>query len=406
MSKKISFTLIVLLWSISISIIAAPNIDQQIISVGLDPQNLPSTIRIQSLSGEWKCSFYVASTPVTTATATSIIPEGEDITLTSVRDKLIIRYSSGREIEGNFKRMVISGGNLLNFEIPDHKPLMFQGEIIAEALDDKIKLINNLSVHQLIVSSISQIGVSNEPEALKAMIIMARTRLKFLLKNSSHKKHNFSICGTSHCFPFAGCNHDRDLVDLLVTMTKDKVLTYKNKPFFPRFSLSCGGKISSAKDVYGLDEPYHPSIVDILDDKGSENCFHAPGFHWACELKNSQILDFLSISFAGGAEDVFFKWKPVKVDGNGRICEVAILGKITKNITGLEFFDSLINHFGRNSIRSMRVNVESVGDFVIFRGTGQGPGVGMCLYGTDGLAKKEQGYESILSFYYPRTKLK
>jgi stage II sporulation protein D len=37
---------------------------------------------------------------------------------------------------------------------------------------------------------------------------------------------------------------------------------------------------------------------------------------------------------------------------------------------------------------------------VIFRGMGEGLGVGMCLYGADGLAKKGWNYKDILKFYY------
>jgi stage II sporulation protein D len=43
---------------------------------------------------------------------------------------------------------------------------------------------------------------------------------------------------------------------------------------------------------------------------------------------------------------------------------------------------------------------------VIFRGMGQGNGIGMCLYGADGQAKKGRKYDEILGFYYPGTVIK
>ena len=43
---------------------------------------------------------------------------------------------------------------------------------------------------------------------------------------------------------------------------------------------------------------------------------------------------------------------------------------------------------------------------MLIRGMGEGDGVGMCLYGSDGLAKKGLNYKEILEFYYPGTTLK
>ncbi|EKD81149.1 MAG: hypothetical protein ACD_39C01949G0003 [uncultured bacterium] len=206
--------------------------------------------------------------------------------------------------------------------------------------------------------------------------------------------------------PFVGCGFNRELVDILTSMTKGHVIRYGGKPIMARYHNTCGGKISSAKDVYGVDEPYHIAQSDLLEGKGSENCFHSPGFHWSIELQKVDMLDFLSMSFAGGAERIYNSWEPEKVDSSGRIYQVTLRGRIPKSISGSEFHKNLMEYFGPNGIKSMKFTMEFLRRTIIFRGMGSGDGVGLCMYGADGLAKKAQKYYDILKFYYPGTEVK
>ena len=54
----------------------------------------------------------------------------------------------------------------------------------------------------------------------------------------------------------------------------------------------------------------------------------------------------------------------------------------------------------------MRFSLEQLRRSMLIKGMGEGDGVGMCLYGADGLAKKGLDYKQILEFYYPGTTLK
>ena len=154
------------------------------------------------------------------------------------------------------------------------------------------------------------------------------------------------------------------------------------------------------------DEPYHPSHSDLKDNKGSENCFHSPSFHWTLEIPIATIEDFLSLEFAGGASNVFTKSEPIKINNDGRILMVRILGRKVKELPGIEFMEHLHNFYGINSIKSMRYSIEKLRRSMLVRGMGEGDGVGMCLYGADGLAKKGMNYKDILNFYFPGTTLK
>lgn len=391
----------------------AQDIDRQKINVGILSTSSFTTFRLQSFSGNWKVEMHphIASTPSRLPPATEIIREtlieGEDLSVMLIKKGMTARFSTGKDLDSGFGKIILTGGDLLNIEIPDQQPILLQGRLEIDFNELTIRLANEVSFHQYIVSSVSKLAsMTNEPEALKAIIVMTRTRLKFLKENKTHPETAYEICDSDHCLPFQGCGYNRELVDLLVTMTKNQTLSFKGKTIFPRYQNTCGGKISSAKDVFGIDEPYHRLQADLLDGKGSENCFHSPNFHWSIELQKMDILEFLALTYAGGAERLFTSWEPEKIDANGRIIQVFLKGRKPRSVIGHEFFNALRRHFGINGIKSTCFNMELLRRTIIFRGMGHGEGVGMCLYGTDGLAKKNQKYGDILKFYYPGVDIK
>jgi len=397
MKKIISCLVFVFLFCASLS---AQSIDKQSIRVGIKPDEESTTIRMQSFSGNWRVEFTCASP------TRDILAEGEDCTVMLVPKGMVARFSDGKEFGAGYTRLTLSGGELLNLEIPEQPPILLQGKLEIAIKDNTLTLVNVISVHQHIVSSVSKVGITNEPEALKALCVVARSRLVWLLANPQHENVPYDVCDEKHCLPFSGCGFNRELVNILTTMTADQTLKYGGKTIFPRYHNTCGGHISSAKDIYGVDEPYHPAHTDLLDGKGSENCFHSPGFHWSIELQKIDVLDFLALSFAGGAERIYNNWEPQKVDASGRIQQVTLRGRIPKSVSGTEFHRHLQTYFGPNGIKSMKFTMEFLRRSIIFRGMGQGDGVGLCMFGADGLAKKSQKSSDILKFYYPGCEIK
>jgi SpoIID/LytB domain protein len=390
----------------------AQNIDDQIVRVGILTHEEFTTVRAQSFSGHWQAHFChkVASGAAQIASAaitTVIVAEGEDLAVSLTRKGILGKISTGKEINVGYDKVIITGGELLSIEIPGAQPMLLHGDIEFNIREEALGAVNHISLHKLLVSCVSRFGLSSEIEALKAFIVMARTRIVYLKGKSPHPDESFDICDHEHCLPFAGAGYNRELVDILVNMTANKIITYKDKPIFPRYHHTCGGKISSAKDLLGIDEePYHVQMEDRLESKGSENCFHSPGFHWSVELSKLDILDFLSLTWAGGADRIFTGWEPLVIDNTGRIAKALIRGRRPKEVNGIEFFERMKDYFGPNSMKSMRFSMEVLRRSVIFRGMGQGNGIGMCLYGADGQAKKGRKYDEILGFYYPGTVIK
>lgn len=399
MTKIFTKLLIVLSFIVCYPCFSQP-LDKQMVRVGIRPEEVFSTLRLQSFSGNWRVEFAGASA------TRDLLTEGEDCTIMLVPKGMVARFSDGKEFGAGFSKITFSGGALLNLEIPDLQPVLLQNIIEVDFAENSMRLVNKITVHQHVVSSISKIGITNEPEALKALCVMARSRLAWLIANTQHKDVPYDVCDEEHCVPFCGCGYNRELVDILASMTADQIIRYGGKPILPRYQNTCGGHISSAKDIFGTDEPYHPAHPDLLDGKGSENCFHSPGFHWTIELQKVDFLDFLSIAFAGGADRIYTGWEPARVDSYGRIQQVTLRGRVPKILSGIDFHRALNEYFGPNGIKSMKFTMELLRRTIIFRGMGQGEGVGLCIYGADGLAKKSQKYLEILKFYYPGTEVK
>lgn len=402
--NRITFFTIILIF---ITAFCGAEIDEDTIKVGIRRDDQFTTVRMQSFSGNWVLQM----TPVASATNQAMVSEqlieGEDASLLMVPKGIVVKLSTEKNLESGFKKVVIEGGELVSIEIPGQAPLILQGRVEIDNDGVTLSISNTVNLHQFIVSCVSNLANWNEPEAIKALIVMVRTRLKFLKDNPAHKDQPYEICDEEHCLLFPGCGYNRELVDILTTMTRNMILIYKGKVIMPRFHNTCGGKISSAKEIYGVEnEPYHVAHNDLQDGKGSENCFHSPNFYWSVELQKPDLLNFLSSAFAGGADRIYGRWEPEKIDANGRIYQILLGGRKPKSVSGIDFFEQLQNNFGPNSIKSMKFNMDILKRSIIFRGMGQGNGVGMCLYGADGLGKKGVKYNDILKFYYPGTDIK
>ena len=60
---------------------------------------------------------------------------------------------------------------------------------------------------------------------------------------------------------------------------------------------------------------------------------------------------------------------------------------------------------GYAKVKSLWMEIDPVGDGWRFTGNGYGHGVGMCQWGTNGMAQWGAGYRKILARYYPMTRV-
>lgn len=375
------------------------------LKIGLLGDRDTKLIRFQALQGDWL--FILEPMPPDNATGPLLsqetrytLPQGEDATLEVSRLGILFRTSSSEEFPGVFARFQIKGGDLINLEIPYVEPKTFQGSLEVILNNKTMRLTNTIPLHSLVTSSVSITAPTTEPEAVRAHVIAARTLAAFAKLSGRHASDAVDLCDSPHCLAYNGCANDRELVDLLTIRTRNEVMTYQGKLFLPYFHPTCGGKTSLSRDIFGVSDPIHQAKEDKSDVKSQENCFHSPSYEWTREFTTTEMLDFVALEFAAGAERFFDGWQAVASDSSGRVTRVKLYGRKEKSVPGVDFLRFMQRHFGPLALRSQRFSVIPMKRSVIFKGSGEGHGVGMCHWGADGLAKKGWDFRKILSFYY------
>lgn len=384
---------------------AKPGSDSTVYRVSLWSGHEFRTARIQALRGDWKLTLHPAP-PASSAEAlfsqeTIVeIPEGEHVILELVPTGIIAQTSKRQTFEAGYLKAELTGGDFLNVEVPMQSPMIFRGKWEVAQKEKSLTFQNVISLRDYLVSLTSENCPSFEPEAIKAYIVAVRTLILAEARQPPHASESYHLCDTSHCLNFRGAGGDRDLIKFLVDSVDNEVLQSKGNIFSPHLTHTCGGKISSAREIFSQPDDIHLMHEDRQNPKAAENCFHSPSFTWVREFKKEEILEFFALTYAAGVPEVFVRWEPTKIDSCGRITEVKLFGRREKVIEGREFLRHLTEHFGPISFRSMKFSVQSMRQTSIFRGYGQGFGVGMCIMGADGLAKKGWSYRQILEFYY------
>lgn len=403
----ISLMLVIQFFNVS----KASGFDSGTVRISLLHNEFLTTARIQALSGDWKARFnhIPAASDDSTATGTKAVfseetihflNEGEDIALMVVKKGIVAKSSREDHFDEGYASVEIFGGELLSVEYPNFPPLILKGVFRLTLEDSSISSVNAVTVKEYLVSTVSESFFSVEPEALKAGIVTSRTRLHHHLSMATSTHPLFDITDSCEVMPFSGAGVNREMVEILTNQVSNEVILYRGKTPFPRHHHTCGGRISSAADVFGKEEAIHQAKDDRTSDRGSENCFHSPSFHWIREFSKQELADFISVAFAGGAEKIYLQWIPLSTDPAGRLKEIELRGRLNRKVSGVEFLRAAHQYYGENSIKSMRFTTEPMRRRTILRGMGSGHGVGMCMFGADGMAKKRMSYKQILSFYY------
>lgn len=181
-----------------------------------------------------------------------------------------------------------------------------------------------------------------------------------------------------------------------VDRTKGEVLYFGDAPARAVFHASCGGRTESAVSAWGRAFPYLVTVECV-------DCRHAPSWRWEQKIDQDEA-DRIgrSVGVASG------RIKSLAVGGrtpSGRVHTVEVGSDgASKPVTGSAFRKAA----GYSKVRSLAFDIKSVdgrkGGWVA-SGTGYGHGVGLCQWGSDGMADRGKAYREILDRYYPGARI-
>ncbi|HEU4711175.1 MAG TPA: SpoIID/LytB domain-containing protein [Pyrinomonadaceae bacterium] len=240
-------------------------------------------------------------------------------------------------------------------------------------------------------------SVEDQPEALKALAIAART---YAFKNlKRHAEEGFDFCSTTHCQRFE-ISDIRPAVTAAVNATTGIVLRdAQGEVADSYFGASCGGMTANVKTLWGANAPAY--LQGVRDDF----CHSEPHSRWVDTIETDQMLKALRSDPRTNVGETIREISVVKQDGTGRAELVSISGDQRRTINGWEFKLIVGRALGWNVLKSSRFTISRSGSAFVFRGSGFGHGLGLCQEGAHVMAQRGFTYSQILAKYFPGTSL-
>lgn len=243
----------------------------------------------------------------------------------------------------------------------------------------------------------SEASVEDEPEALKALAIAART---YALKNlGRHKEQGYDFCSTTHCQRFES-TEVRPALAAAVKETAGLVLRDDRDQIVDSyFSASCGGMTANAKTLWGAAAPdYLRGVRDSYCNSGSH-------YRWTDVIAPERLSMALRNDPRTDVGQTIHKLSVARYDRTGRAELVSIGGNRQRLINGWEFKLIVGRTLGWNHLKSSRFTVSRSGSQFVFRGGGFGHGLGLCQEGSHAMAQRGHSFQQILAHYFPGTRL-
>ena len=240
-------------------------------------------------------------------------------------------------------------------------------------------------------------------EALKAQAITSRSFAMFQIRKNVAEKYDVESTVMSQVFR-PGFQSNPILV-AAVNATHGLVLTVDGGKLFPAyFHSTCGQQTEPGESVFSEQPRIKP-----LSGVPCAYCTQSPGYRWKCQLNKESLTQKLK-NFYGSRQSI------------GLLLDLEF-----KDISGLSLGASpgqfkratqvLIRHAngvlqmqgnqfrlmaGPKELKSLLIDGVTIkGDVIEISGGGFGHGVGLCQYGSQGMAQVGQPYINILGMYFP-----
>jgi SpoIID/LytB domain protein len=244
-------------------------------------------------------------------------------------------------------------------------------------------------------------SIEDEPEALKALAVAART---YALKNlHRHARDGYDFCTTTHCQRYLPVNRTEARASFIRALneTAGEILRDgDNQIVESYFSAACGGMTADIRTLWGV------APKSYLRGTRDENCADMPHRHWTDVIPAERLLEALR---SDPRSDVGARLSEVRIskrDATGRAELMELVGERRRTLRGWDFKIIVGRALGWNLLKSSRFEVSREGADFVFRGSGFGHGLGLCQEGAHVMAANGTGYRQILSRYFPGTTLR
>ncbi len=268
----------------------------------------------------------------------------------------------------------------------------YRGLAEVQAGEKGLLVINDLALEDYLVGLINcEISSAWPIEAVKAQAVIARTYA--INRRDARRTASYHLESSVIDQVYDGCAIEDSRARRGVSETAGEVLTHGGAVIQAFYHSNCGGRTEASEHVWGMALPY-------LKGVDCQYCLNSPSTHWEQKLTLREIEDKLKAAGhrVSGITDI----RGGARNSRGRLKHVVmVMPRSELALTGDQFRKAV----GYGVIKSTNFSVRAANGDVMFSGTGNGHGVGLCQWGAKQRALEGFSYAEILSYYYPGTVL-
>jgi stage II sporulation protein D len=280
----------------------------------------------------------------------------------------------------------------------------YQGELhlLTNSSRESCDLVNSIPLEAYLMSLLSKEMNGTWPvEALKAQAVAARTYALDRIK-----KHRGLAIENEKLYHLESSEKDQvsgsfnDITNLTLRAareTEGEVLVSPSGRIAPAFFHSkCGGKTFRPDQVWGgVEEGYRSVNCTFCQKTGMKD--------WDYRIKNGKMVTMidqvLKRYYSDEIKSEEIKLMPDSLENS----EIRLYSGDRLHVIKKSYLRNLA---GRETLPSNNFIMAQVNNKIEFKGQGYGHGVGLCQLGALELAKRGYDYRQILSFYFPRHRMK
>lgn len=281
---------------------------------------------------------------------------------------------------------------------PQEGYLVFQGKpyhgyLMLQIEDGRGMLINHVDLEDYVCAVLKTEGWPGWPlEMYKVLAITCRTYVMAMIKEAKAKERAYHVRNTNKHQTYEGA-HQSPVLRRAVDETKGIFLTHNNQPILAMFDICCGGVIPAGISGFNFERaPY------LAREYACTHCKKCKSYSWNVSMDKDELITYLQKEYPQltAVRDV----KITEKDTAGLVKEALIKGaRAVCTLTGRKLYSCI------KGIRSYCFDVTKKGSTVTFKGRGFGHHIGLCQWGARAMVDDGWCHTSILSFYYPETKL-
>ena len=291
----------------------------------------------------------------------------------------------GELIPGNFQMRLVPGDSNSSLLVDG---VEYRGCVEIYDIKGQLYVVNEVDIERYLKSTMpAQFPSEMDDEVMDALAIVARTHTYYLASKTAptHWHVDASEVGYEGCALTLQNPH----VDRAINNTRFMTMTYQGLPFPATWTKDSAGKTTDFSTLFRK---------DVNSPSGVQSSFAAHNRQqraWSFSLSKQELAKMLGMTRVVGF-DLYQDNKSQKVYG----------AKVKGEDKTHQFdFTQLQKALGSARLKSSDFQVQMTGDSILFKGFGEGSGVGLCLFSASAMSDKGDKAPKILATFFPETRL-